>query len=53
MIQVHKFFSKPSRTEIFQIWNAAKRLGEIPNSWSFAKRGGIEQVWGGWILTAK
>lgn len=52
-MEIHKFFNNPSRKEIFAIWNAAKRLGEIPASWSFAKRGEVRQVWGGWVLVAQ
>ena len=51
--QIHRFHKRPSRKEIFQIWNAAKRLGEIPQSWTFARHGEINRTWWGFALLAR
>ena len=52
MKQLCRFFRRPSRAEIFRAWNASKRAGDIPASWTFAKHGTIDQVWNGWVLVS-
>lgn len=42
----------PTRKQIFIRWNSAKRRGEIPKRWSFAKHGRIERVYVGWAILA-
>jgi hypothetical protein len=52
-MELHRFFSNyPTRAELFRAWNASKRLGEIPTSWSFARHGWIGRTWSGWTLFA-
>ena len=50
MTELHKFSTKPTRREMFRIWNAAKRLGEVKTRHSLSRHGRLEQVWGGWVL---
>jgi len=52
-MELHRFFNRyPTRTELFRVWNAAKRLGEIPTSWSFARHGEMRHTYSGWTLYA-
>lgn len=51
-MQIHRFTTYPTRRELFRAWNAAKSLSEIPRSWSFTKRGRLEQTYWGWSLMA-
>lgn len=50
MTELYTFTHKPSRTEIFDIWNYSK--GEIPSKWSFQKHGHVIRVYSGWCLQA-
>lgn len=51
-MQIHRFSTTPTRRELFRVWNAAKSLGEIPRSWSFAQHGSLEQTYLGFALMA-
>lgn len=51
-MQIHRFVNKPSRKELFRIWNVAKNIGEIPTSWSYVRHGWVEQTYWGWALMA-
>lgn len=51
-MQIHRFHQRPSRRELYQIWNGAKHIGRIPQSWSYARHGSLNQTYWGFALLA-
>jgi len=49
----YRFHRRPTRKEVFAVWNYARTHGEFPQSWSFAKHGSLNQTWWGFELTAR